>query len=265
MTNIFLGLAYSIPIAIVAYKKNSLSESGAIASIILGTGMFFFGGFIPSVLMVMFFVSSSIISKLKRKSKKKLEDMNEKGSRRDYIQVFANGGVAFILSIFYFFTGNFIFLIAIAVSFAEANSDTWASEIGVLSKKAPVSILNFKKLESGMSGGVSVLGTFAAFSGSTFIAIIFALLNVIQFESYDELLQIFILISLIGFAGSIIDSVLGAGIQSGYYDKDTDIYTEKEKSNGKKNTLIKGFKIINNDVVNILSNIITVIITFIIF
>lgn len=124
--------------------------------------MFFFGGFIPSVLMVMFFVSSSVISKLKRKNKNKLEDMNEKGSRRDYIQVFANGGVAFILSIFYFFTGEFIFLIAIAVS-------------------------------------------------------------------------------LIGFSGSIIDSVLGAGIQGGYYDKAADSYTEKEEENGKKNILIKGF------------------------
>ena len=54
---------------------------------------------------------------------------------------------------------------------AAANSDTWASEIGSMSKGKPISVKTFKRAERGTSGAVSLLGTFAAVVGSFLIAL----------------------------------------------------------------------------------------------
>ncbi len=59
-----------------------------------------------------------------------------------------------------------IWLMGFIVCIASANSDTWASEIGSLSKKNPIYIRTFKRIERGTSGAISLLGSIAALSGS---------------------------------------------------------------------------------------------------
>ncbi len=213
---------------------------------------------ISSVLMVAFFISSSIIYIFNKKVEKKLESVHEKGSRRDYIQVFANGGVALVCSIIYYYTNNYIYMIAMAISFAAATADTWASEIGVLSRKKPISIVTFKRIENGMSGGVSLLGTFSALCGAGFIAVIFIVLSYILNGINNNIFIILCIISIFGFFGAIIDSILGATVQGSYLNEKDKIITEKKISNGSRNKKIKGFDFINNDAVNILSNILVV-------
>ena len=63
-------------------------------------------------------------------------------------------------------------------SVSAANSDTWATEIGKLSKKKPVSIINFKITEAGYSGGITAIGTLGSFLGSITIGLIGYLLGV---------------------------------------------------------------------------------------
>jgi len=65
-----------------------------------------------------------------------------------------------------------IFILLFLISVIAATADTWATEVGVLSKSAPRLILSFKKVPQGTSGGVSILGTVAAFSGALIVAIL---------------------------------------------------------------------------------------------
>lgn len=44
MKNLIIGFVFSTIISLAAYKKNSLSESGAIAATIMGGLMYFFWG-----------------------------------------------------------------------------------------------------------------------------------------------------------------------------------------------------------------------------
>lgn len=89
------------------------------------------------------------------------------------------------------------------IGLAAANSDTWASEIGSLSQKLPISLKTWRTIETGTSGAVSSLGTLAALSGSFIIAL---LSNVLfDISTYEVLL-----IGVFGFAGNLIDSLLGA-------------------------------------------------------
>ncbi|WP_204269083.1 DUF92 domain-containing protein, partial [Klebsiella aerogenes] len=45
----------------------------------------------------------------------------------------ANGGVGLLYSVLYYITKNPSYLVLLAVSFAAANADTWATELGILS------------------------------------------------------------------------------------------------------------------------------------
>ena len=101
MLDFLVGLIFSFLIAFVAYKKASLSKSGFLAAIVLGTGIYYFGGLWFSIIMVAFFISSSILTKFKHYNKEGFEKINEKSGNRDYMQVLANGGVGLIFAILY--------------------------------------------------------------------------------------------------------------------------------------------------------------------
>ena len=174
MKELIIGLIFSGIIALAAFKKRSLSLSGAVAAVLLGTLMYYFGGIVASGMMVAFFVSSSILSHIFKGKKTALEKVNEKGSRRDCFQVFANGGMGLVFAALFYYFNNPLFLVGCAAAFGEANADTWASEIGVLSRKKPISIITRRTIETGVSGGVSSLGTLASFLGAAFIGFSFS-------------------------------------------------------------------------------------------
>lgn len=258
-----IGIVTSTIISLIAYRKKSLNKSGVIAAIILGTAIFSFGGFLPFALMMLFFISSSILSKVGKQKKGKLESIHEKGDARDYMQVLANGGVALFFLVLFKITKDIKFFTASAVSFAASNSDTWASEIGVLSKGKTISILTGRKIEKGVSGGISLLGTISAFMGSAVIAIAYLIYHILIL-GYNNSIKVFIIITILGFLGSIVDSILGVTVQGQYIDKSDGHITEKKYSDTSKNQLLKGYSLINNDIVNILSNFIATFISILI-
>jgi uncharacterized membrane protein len=55
----------------------------------------------------------------------------------------------------------------------EALADSVASDVGVLSKKDPISLCRFRPVPRGLSGGVSLLGTAASFAATVFCAAIY--------------------------------------------------------------------------------------------
>ena len=69
---------------------------------------------------------------------------------------------------------------------------------------------------------------------------------------------------VIGFIGCIVDSILGASVQAQYYCEELNTITEKKEYKGKTNKLIKGIYFVNNDVVNLSSNIISTLIVLLI-
>ena len=262
--NIAIGLTLSIITAYAAFKKGSLNKSGFAAATLLGTSLYIFGGLYFWVLMISFFISSSLLTKFKGGEKEALEEVKEKEEGRNYVQVAANGGLGFIYGLLYFISDNPVFVVAYAVAFAAANADTWSSELGVLSKRPPVLILNFKRTERGESGAVSLMGTAAAFLGAFFIAIVFAVGYTAAFGWSSNLISYSFLVLLLGFSGSIIDSLLGAAIQVKYRCSSCGKITEKQIHHGERATQIKGLRFINNDAVNFISGVIvTVLVLFI--
>ena len=128
---------------------------------------------------------------------------------------------------------------------AAATADTWATEIGFFSRKMPVNILTWKPVSRGDSGGITILGTFGSFIGATVIAssgLIFSL-------SASQ----FLIVTFAGFAGSLVDSVLGASIQGIFYCPVCYGMTEKRIHCHQETELIRGQLWIDNNMVNLFS------------
>ena len=88
------GLALSAAIGLVAGRKGALTRSGALGAVLIGTLMFGFGGFAAGLTLIAFFVSASLLSRANEARKASLQEKYAKGSRRDFGQAIANGGVA---------------------------------------------------------------------------------------------------------------------------------------------------------------------------
>lgn len=242
-------------IALAAFKKKQLTKSGVIAAFVLGSGTMYILGLSGLSVYLFFLLSAAVISKLS-KNIRRIEKIQKKGSTRDYVQVLSNGGCAFLAAVLYHFTLRPEFLLVFVAVLAEACSDTWSGDVGVLSKEGPISILTFTKVPIGQSGGISLLGTIAGLLSS----LLFGLFYYSLFEQSSFLL--FFIVVITSFTGMLFDSFLGATVQIHYYDEKEDLITEKDEIDGRKLPAYRGIKFFDNDMVNLTSNVFTFIFSY---
>lgn len=245
LQQMFLGVVLGSGIALVSLYLKFLSPSGSIATFLLASTIFGIGSWKWSVPILVFFISSSMLSKYEKSRKAKYEQVFDKTDTRDEGQVAANGGIAGLLVIlwFVFMDKTEIFYYYLA-TIAAVNADTWGTEIGILGKGKPVSIITFEKVEPGTSGGVSLIGMIGGFIGSLLIVF-----SAVVFDPNALSLVIAAKIVFAGVAGAAIDSVLGASIQSQYLTVDNKLI-EKSSYHGTPAKLVKGVRWVDNDVVN---------------
>jgi uncharacterized protein (TIGR00297 family) len=250
---VFILLALAV--SIFALRRNALSTSAALGAFFLAVGLYLAGGPLFFILLMVFFFSSTFLSHVKASFKDPIEArIHAKSGPRDIVQVGANGGAALIMAVPFVLSENPAYLVAVAASFAACNADTWASEIGILSKKAPISLITFKPVSPGLSGGVSPLGLLASLGGSALVALTYGLY---QFAAGNSGVLLWLQIGIItlgGLLGSILDSLLGAAIQAKYISLETGEITEKPTNNNQPNQLVSGFAFVNNDFVNFASS-----------
>src|SRR5512133_595037 len=130
---IFFGLLLAILVAYLAYRVHSLNRSGAVAATIVGTIIFGLGGLPWAILLMVFFITSSGLSRAFKNRKRGLDEKFSKGHERDAGQVFGNGGIAtFFAALHFFFPASPLPWLGFAASLAAVNADTWATELGVL-------------------------------------------------------------------------------------------------------------------------------------
>lgn len=270
-----LGLGFIISAAIgwAAYKREALSVSGVAGAILTGTAIFGLGGWPWGLLLITFFVLSSLLSKYQEATKETLAEKFAKGSRRDLAQALANGGAGALIAIAHWLTGQPLLWFAFVGAMATVNADTWATELGVLSKRPPRLITTGKRVEVGTSGGVSLQGTLATLLGGAVIGVagtLFLYLDSLIRYTPRILLHpescilrpanctlLPVVAALAGLAGSLFDSLLGATVQAIYYSTNREKETEKViDPDGTPNTLLRGWRWLNNDWVNFISSVI---------
>lgn len=136
-----------------------------------------------------------------------------KSTKRDSWQVIANSIGVFLLGLLNLIVNNYdltvIFTslsIAAFTYLAVMNADTWATELGILSKDKVYYIFDLKrKVPAGTSGGISVVGTLSGFAGaflislSVIICISIDLIINIKLIDFNILIYSFLVIFFAGF------------------------------------------------------------------
>jgi uncharacterized protein (TIGR00297 family) len=258
------GLIGSAIIAGAAFWKKALTLDGSIAAIAVGTLVYALGTPAWYGTLIAFFVSSTLLSRWRKKEKSAVETKYAKTGKRDAGQVLANGGAATLACVLSAAFPHPAILMFYVGAIAAVNADTWATEIGPLSRRSPRSILTGQPVERGTSGGITAAGVLASATGSVFIASVALLLGgkemLTEIHLSSSLMYAsvaFIFIGLVaGVAGSLADSLLGASLQAVYRCPVCHRNVEHSEHCGKPGQLIRGLKRMNNDVVNFIASLV---------
>jgi len=247
LARLAIAAAIAVAISLLARRARSLDAAGAAVATVTGT-LALLAGWRWGVLLVVYFASASALSRFGAARKDaRTSSVIAKGGARDAWQVLANGGVfalAAALSVALPPYEQRWLALGIAALAASA-SDTWATEIGTLYGGAPRSILHWSPVPVGMSGGVTVVGVLAAIAGAAFIALVSLALGWPVRVALASIIG--------GFAGSTLDSVLGATLQQRRWCDRCNRATERVVHDcGTRTRVIGGLAVMNNDSVNLL-------------
>mgnify|MGYP001027352676 CR=1 FL=1 len=244
---VLAGFALATLISLIARRTRSLTSSGAIAATLVGT-LAVAAGWSWGVLLVVYFASSTALSHIGKESKEhRTAAIVAKGGARDATQVLANGAMFGAAALVATMRPDVRWIALGAGSLAASAADTWATEIGTLYGGAPRSILTWRAVAVGTSGGVSAIGTLAAIAGALFVALVVATLGWTWIVARNVMIG--------GVVGALADSLFGATIQSRRWCDTCERETERIVHDcGTATRNVRGFQWIDNDMVNFLSS-----------
>ncbi len=232
------SLILIIGILFLSYKIDSLNINGLFGGIIMGIIIFTLGSYSYVIPIAVFFILSSLLGKVLNHA----SFYKQKESGRNIIQVYSNGGIGLLICIYNYFHPDPINFLLFLSSTSAAMSDTWGTEFGKLSKNKPISIITFKKINHGLSGGITKIGTLGSLLGSCFIGAVGWFLN---FQSP------FLIYGIIfsGFSAALFDSILGGSIQAKYENNIGEVIEKDDIGN----KIISGKAWMTNDLVNLIN------------
>ncbi len=246
-----LAFSLALLVSFLGWKFHALSVDGAFVATLVGTLIFGLGGWPWALLLLLFFFTSSGLTHAFARRKQDLGEKFAKGGQRDAMQVLANGGVATLCVLAHaaFPQASWPW-IAFAASLAAVNADTWATELGVLSRQPPRRLTTWQIVEKGTSGGVTIFGTLAALGGAVVIAFPAAFFSPLPLA---KPFRVFLLVALAGLAGSLFDSLLGDTLQAIYFCPNCRKETEQHPKHrcGTPTVHLRGLTWLDNDWVNI--------------
>lgn len=199
------------------YAKKSLSFSGAVAAFLVGT-ITFWSSVRCGVLLITFFITSSLATRVGKKTKLKIEGENfTLGGGRTWVQVISNAPATILCGLM-LLRGHEdeAFVLAYFFQLSAMQGDTWSSELGVLSSGRPFSIATFDRVPAGTNGAISFLGMIGCVTGGVVISLSFWCASV-SGTSIWKTLAMGVSAALVG---SLLDSLLGGYVQySGWHKK----------------------------------------------
>ncbi|MGN1003025.1 MAG: DUF92 domain-containing protein [Oscillospiraceae bacterium] len=247
MENIWLSLILSTALAALAVWRRALTPAATATAWCLAVVITWCGGPVCFAALAATFLFTIAAGKLSGKGREKIEKkLHAKTGKRDAVQILCNVLVAAVMALGWALTEWRGFLLACGAALAESLADSLASELGVMSKGQPRDICTGKRVEKGLSGGVTPLGLGASLLGAVLIAAVCLPLGLGG--------RGFGLMAACGFLGALLDSVMGSRLQAKYRCPVCGTLSERKTHCDVPGTLERGAAWVNNDVVNVLNN-----------
>ena len=222
-TNLLISVALVMILMVISRIRKILNESGTWAAAIMGLVVAIGGHWTWLITLLAFLSAGFFVTRWRYDEKKEMGFNEGEDGERDWTNVISNGGVPMLISLYAFMTEDWQELLPIFVaSVAVATSDTFASEVGCLDKRVYM-ITTLKKCEPGLNGGFSPNGQIAALVGALLISLVATALGMlVGAEALSSPVEFIVSISIIGFLGCQVDSLLGALLENrGYIGKGT--------------------------------------------
>ncbi len=206
---------------VLGTRIRAFSRRGGIAAVFIGMVVIIGGGALYFLLLFLFLGLSYITTVVgfERKKRRSLQE-GIRGERKAK-NVLAAGLVPSAVSLLSFSGMNATVVFSLyVISLATILADTAASEIGSLDDNTYM-ILTLRPAQTGINGGISVLGTVTSLIFSvTFGLLSFLLFGLIVPLKFSQLISLVFLTGFVGFIGNLFDSVLGETLENrGYLDK----------------------------------------------
>lgn len=244
------GLVSVLVLGIISLKLRIVDLTGFLAGLIVGWAVFIFGGWRWFIVVLTFHVAAGMFTKYKYKVKRRMGVAEEKGGARAWGNVLANGAVAALLSFAESFTALEVLFAGFIGAVSTSMADTLGTEIGLLSVQQPRLITDLRrKVPAGTSGGISLLGEIATFVSAGSIGLVAWIVGAQKWN----ITAVLLVSMLSGFLGSTFDSLLGATVQALYKCSGCGKITEKSIHCKKSAIHVKGYRWIDNNMVNFLA------------
>src|SRR3990172_7460673 len=219
LATLAFGFVFAAAAALLAYRLGMLTRGGAAAATAVGGLSFGAGGALPGVLLMLFFVTSSMLSRLGTRRKGRVAAQFEKGGQRDQGQGLANG--------------------AAAAGLAPPFRIT--PQPGVLAGRPGAPGTSGAGSTEGMlaaPAGAGLIGTAAGWGAGSLVLAVAALAA--------------------GFIGAAADSVLGATVQAIYFCPTCQKQTERHPRHicGSDTMQVRGWTWLGNDGVNLAASLV---------
>lgn len=239
-----VALAAAATISTVAAALRWLTPLAMLAATMVGTAVLHGSGWGGGAMLVVFFVSGSLLSRVSE-ARAGARAGDPKAGPRDAAQVLANGAIAAAGALLAGRLGVDPAVVA-GGALAAAAADTWATEVGAFAARSPRLITTGQPVPRGTSGGITMLGTAASLGGATTVALV-ALPFGLQPAAA-------VAVSVAGWSGALLDSVVGAILQGRFRCDRCNVETERTTHRcGGPARHVGGVRWITNDVVNVVA------------
>ncbi len=248
MGDLWLSLILSSLLAGLALWRRAITYPGTALAWCFSMVICYCGGVVGFCALAATLVFTLVAGKISGKTREKAEKkLHAKHGRRDSVQIICNVGTSALMAAVYALTEREAFLCASMAALAASLADSMASELGILSRKAPRDICTLKRVQPGISGGVSALGLGMSALGAVIIAAVCL--------GHGRGLVFSAVIALSGFLAALVDSALGSAVQAKFRCPVCGALTEKKVHCGENGSVEKGLRMVDNDMVNFLNNI----------
>ncbi|KNG51496.1 UMP1-domain-containing protein [Stemphylium lycopersici] len=202
-----------------AYSRKSLTPVGILTALATAVVHAVHPWSVFLTLLAVFFLAGNVVTKVKHDIKEKLTQSatgatGGEGSR-NHVQVIANSGVASVLILLHLWT-----LKTDGRNYAAVAADTFSSELGILSKSKPRLITApWRIVPPGTNGGVTATGLGAGLLGAFLLSVTSTILMPFCKDwSFSEKTSYTLALTVAGFTGTLLDSLLGALFQASVVD-----------------------------------------------
>lgn len=238
-----------VAFAAAAILVDAIDAGGFLASFAVGYSILVGGGPSWFLITAVFFALGVGFTFYKYEMKKKLGMAQEKGGRRNWPNILANGGAGSIFAAAAYFQMSPLLAALFLGSLSTAAADTVATELGLLSDRTPRLITNPSKVVApGTSGGVTSLGFIGALLASVVIGALALVLEVLPSG-----LWVLPICAVGGLVGAAADSLLGAVAQRKGHCAVCTKPTEALRHCGEPTVVTGGIPFLENNIVNLLS------------